>query len=705
VRHTVLFSNTLKGDSTLVANLWDQDKASQVSKGLGELVYRSNLLGSDRSVANWGGGNTSMKTIETDFRGRPIEVMWVKGSGSDLATMQARHFTGLRLEDVKPLIERPEMSDEDMVAYLAHCMLDSKQPRPSIETLLHAFLPFPHVDHTHPDAIISLCCAENGRQLAQEIYGDRFVWVPYVRPGFTLSKMIAEGVKNNPHAELVLMEKHGLVTWGDTSEASYLKTIAIINEAQNYIETRTRQRPLFGGSKYEALPEAERREILTQILPAVRGAVSQEQRMIVTYDDADDVLTFVDSHDAPSLSQVGAACPDHLVHTKRVPLFIDWNPSTRDISQLQEKLNEGIAAFKDEYRQYFERNKNAGDTIAHSAPRVILIPGIGMINTGRSWALAKVSGDLYHRAISVMQGTTALGNFTSLNEKESYDVEYWPLELYKLSLLPPEAEFSRQIGLVTGGAGGIGSATCQRFVAEGMHVVITDINLEGAQQVAEQINKQYGEGRAIALKMDVTNEQAIKESYQAAILKYGGIDVIVNNAGLATSSPFDETTLQEWNLNMNVLSTGYFLVAREAFKVMKQQQLGGSMVFVASKNSIYAGKNASAYSVAKAAEAHLARCIAAEGGSFGIRVNSVLPDAVLQGSAIWNSRWREERARAYGIEPDQLEDYYRKRTTLLVNVLPEDIANAIAFLASSKASKTTGCMITVDGGVPAAFTR
>lgn len=689
----------------MVLNLWDQNKADQVSKGLGELVYRSNLLGADRSVANWGGGNTSMKTIETDFRGRPVEVMWVKGSGSDLATMQAHHFTGLRLEDVRPLIERPAMSDEDMVAYLAHCMLDSKQPRPSIETLLHAFLPFPHVDHTHPDAIISLCCAENGRQIAKEIYGDRFVWVPYVRPGFTLSKMIAEGVANNPNAELVLMEKHGLVTWGDTSQASYFKTIDIINEAQTYIESRTRQRALFGGIKYATLPAEERREILTQILPGLRGAVSQEQRMIVTYDDADDVLTFVNSNDAPALSQVGAACPDHLVHTKRVPLYIDWDPSTRDVSQLQAKLDAGIASFKEEYRQYFERNKNSGDSIAHSAPRVILIPGIGMINTGRSWAMAKVSGDLYHRAISVMQGTTALGNFTSLNEKESYDVEYWPLELYKLSLLPPEAEFSRQIGLITGGAGGIGSATCQRFVAEGMHVVITDINLEGAQQVAQEINQQYGEGRATALKMDVTSEQAIQESYKAAILKYGGIDVIVNNAGLATSSPFEETTLQEWNLNMNVLSTGYFLVAREAFKVMKQQALGGSMVFVASKNSIYAGKYASAYSVAKAAEAHLARCIAAEGGSYGIRVNSVLPDAVLQGSTIWNSRWREERARAYGIEPDQLEDYYRKRTTLLVNVLPEDIANAIAFLASSKASKTTGCMITVDGGVPAAFTR
>lgn len=689
----------------MVANLWNQEKAQLVPKGLGELVYRSHLLGTDRSVANWGGGNTSTKTIETDFRGRPIEVMWVKGSGSDLATMQARHFTGLRLEDVRPLIELPEMPDEEMVAYLAHCMLDSKQPRPSIETLLHAFLPFPHVDHTHPDAIISLCCAENGRQLASEIYGDRFVWVPYVRPGFTLSKMIAEGVKNNPRAELVLMEKHGLVTWGETSEASYCKTIDSINEAQSYIESHSRQRPLFGGAKYAPLALTERQEILAQILPGIRGAVSEEQRMIVTYDDADDVLAFVNSNDAPTLSQVGAACPDHLVHTKRVPLYIDWNPSTGDIPQLQAKLDAGILAFKETYCDYFERNKNEGDTLAAAAPRVILIPGVGMVNTGRSWALSRVSGDLYHRAISVMQGTTALGNFTSLNEKESYDVEYWPLELYKLSLLPPEAEFSRQVGLITGGAGGIGSATCQRFVSEGMHVVITDINLERAQQVALEINQKFGEGRAIAAKMDVTNEQAIKESYEKAILMYGGVDVVVNNAGLATSSPFEETTLKEWNLNMDVLATGYFLVAREAFKIMKKQGRGGSMVFVASKNSVYAGKNASAYSVAKAAEAHLARCIAVEGGAYGIRVNSVLPDAVLQGSTIWNSSWREDRARSYGVEPDELEEYYRKRTTLLVNVLPEDIANAIAFMASSKASKTTGCMITVDGGVAAAFTR
>ncbi len=689
----------------MVANLWNSDDAEQLHAGLDELVYRSHLLGADRSVANWGGGNTSLKTIERDFRGRSIEVMWVKGSGSDLATMQARHFTALNLEDVRPLIEREEMSDEEMVAYLGHCMLDSKQPRPSIETLLHAFLPFPHVDHTHPDAIISICCTGEGRALAEKIYGNRFVWVPYVRPGFTLSKLIAEGVKSNPHAELVLMEKHGLVTWGETSRDCYFKTIAIINEAQAYIEAHTQQKAIFGGMKYTALSPRERREVLVNVLPVIRGAVSDEQGAIVTYDDAEDVLEFVNSQDAPQLSQVGAACPDHLVHTKRVSLYIDWEPRAGAIPQLLEKIQQGIADFKTSYRAYFERNKNAGDCMTSAAPRVILIPGVGMVNTGRSWAMSRVSGALYHRAISVMKAASALGTFVSLNEKESYDVEYWPLELYKLSLLPPEAEFSRKVGLITGGAGGIGSATCRRLLAEGMHVVIADINLEGAQQLADALNQQFGEGRAIAAKVDVTSEEAVRECFNAAILGYGGVDVVVNNAGLATSSPFDETSLQEWNLNMNVLATGYFLVAREAFRLMKKQGRGGSMVFVGSKNSVYAGKNASAYSTAKAAEVHLARCIAVEGGAYGIRVNSVLPDAVLQGSAIWNSRWREERAAAYGIQPGELEEYYRQRTTLLVNVLPEDIAEAVAFLASSKAAKTTGCMLTVDGGVPAAFTR
>lgn len=689
----------------MVQSLWDNTAAAGLQSGLDEVVYRSNIIGADRKVCNWGGGNTSSKTTIKDFRGLDVEVMFVKGSGSDLASMKAGNFTGLRMDDIRPLFEKDEMSDEEMVAYLVNCMIDAKHPRASIETLLHAFLPFKHVDHTHPDAIISLCCADNGKEIAREIFGDRFVWVPYVRPGFMLSKMIAEGVQSNPKAELVLMEKHGLVTWGDTSEVCYAKTIAIISEAESFIESRINEAKVFGGKKYEALSAEVRRSVAVEVMPTIRGAVSDAKKMILTFDDEADVLEFTCGQDAAELSQVGAACPDHLVHTKVVPLYINWEPNADDIEGLKAKLKDGIVAYKQQYKAYFDRNKNEGDVMFEAAPRVILIPGIGMINTGKSWATSKVSGALYHRAIAVMRGATALGKFVSLSENESYNVEYWPLELYKLTLAPVEAEFSRKVAFITGGAGGIGSETARRLVSEGAHVVLADLNLEGAQRVADEINAKYGENRAIAAMVDVTNEELVAAAYAEAVVAYGGVDIIINNAGLATSSPFDQTSLKEWNLNMNVLGTGYFLVAREAFKIMKTQGIGGNMVFIGSKNSVYAGKNASAYSAAKALEAHLARCIAAEGGEFGIRVNTILPDAILQGSAIWNGNWRNERAAAYGIEPDQLEEYYRKRTTLLVNIYPRDIAEGVAFFASSKSDKTTGCMLTIDGGVPAAFTR
>lgn len=688
----------------MVKNYWEDHK-EECGSGLDELVYRSNLLGKDRSVVNLFGGNTSTKSIEKDFRGNDVEVMWVKGSGSDLATMTAENFTGLKMEDIRPLMEKDDMSDEDMVAYLEHCMIDSSHPRSSIETLLHAFLPYKHVDHTHPDAIISIACADNGQEIAKEIYGERFVWVPYIRPGFKLSKMIAEGVQNNPNAELVIMEKHGLVTWGDTSKESYNKAIAIIQEAEDYIEAKAKNHKLFGGSKFDSLNEEKRKEILAKILPIIRGQVSKENKMIVTYDDRQSVLSFVNSHDAKELSQVGAACPDHLVHTKRVPLYVEWDPSHQDVEQLIENIQSGLQSFSEEYTAYFEHHKSEGDVMFEAVPRVILIPGIGMINTGKSFTNAKVSEALYHRAIGVMRGSTILGNFVSLNAEESFLIEYWPLELYKLSLAPPEAEFSRQVAFITGGAGGIGTATAYRLVSEGAHVVLADINIEGAEQLAQKINEQYGEKRVLAVKLDVTKEVEVAEAIKQSVLTFGGIDIVVNNAGLANSSPFEETTLDSWNLNMDVLVTGYFLVARESFKLMKDQAVGGNMVFIGSKNSIYAGKNATAYSTAKAAEVHLARTIAAEGGEYGIRVNSVLPDAVIRGSKIWDSEWKEERASSYGIGTDDLEEHYRKRTILNVNILPDDIAESVAFLASSKAAKTTGCMVTVDGGVAAAFTR
>lgn len=688
----------------MIQNRWKQQE-NNFETGLDSLVYRSNLLGQDRSIANWGGGNTSVKTTVKDFKGNDIQIMWVKGSGSDLATMKAENFTGLKLDDIQLIKEKEDMSDEDMVAYLNHCMIDFTHPRSSIETLLHAFLPFKHVDHTHPDAIISIACADNGQEIAEEIYGDRFVWIPYIRPGFKLSKMIAEKVEENPRAELVIMEKHGLVTWGETAEESYQNTIRIIQEAESYIQEKVKEQKPFGGEKYAILNKEERKSVLAQILPTIRGHVSIDNRMITTYDDSEHVLTFVNSKNAKELSQIGAACPDHLVHTKRIPLYIEWDPTINNVNQLIEQLKTSIEAYKNEYIAYFKRNHIEGDQIAETAPRVLLIPGIGMINTGKSWSAAKVSESLYHRAIAVMKGATTLGEFVSLNEAESFAVEYWPLELYKLSLAPKESEFSRKIALVTGGAGGIGSATCERLLSEGAHVVVADINQVASEEVVAGFNKRYGENRALSVKMDVTKEEEVISAIQSAILAFGGIDILVNNAGLASSNPFEETTMDNWNMNINVLVTGYFLVARETFKLMKKQEIGGSMVFIGSKNSLYAGKNAAAYSTAKAAEVHLARTIAVDGGQYGIRVNSVLPDAVIRGSKIWDSNWKKERASSYGIEADDLESHYRKRTILNVNILPEDIAESVAFLSSSQAAKTTGCMVTVDGGVPAVFTR
>ena len=688
----------------MTKNKWELEK-EEFKNDLASLVYRSNLLGQDRSVANWGGGNTSTKSVEIDHVGREVEVLWVKGSGSDLATMTEKNFTGLKMEDINILMNRDSMTDEEMVSYLEKCMIDSKHPRSSIETLLHAFLPFKHVDHTHPDAIISIACTDNGEEIAKEIYGDRYVWIPYVRPGFTLSKMIAEGVQNNPNADLVIMEKHGLVTWGDTSKESYDKTIEIIREAEDYIQEKTNTNLVFGGPKYTGIDKVEREQVLSKVLPVIRGKVSQEKDMIVTFDDSENIIEFVNGKKSYELSQVGAACPDHLVHTKQTPLFIDWDPKDENVDTLIEKVKSGINEFELAYVDYFDRNKSETDKMFEPVPRVILIPGVGMINTGKSWEAANISASLYHRAVSVMRGASALGEFVSLNEAESFAIEYWPLELYKLSLAPPEVEFSRKVAFITGGAGGIGSATCYKLINEGAHVVLADINLEGAQEIADKVNQRYGTNRAIAVKMDVTSEEEVSFAIKKAVLTYGGLDILVNNAGLASSSAFEETTLEKWNLNMNVLVTGYFLVAREVFKLMKEQAIGGNMVFVGSKNSIYAGKNAAAYSTAKAAEVHLARTIAADGGQFGIRVNSVLPDAVIRGSKIWDSDWKKERASSYGIGEDDLEAHYRKRTILNVNVLPEDIAESIAYLSSSKSAKTTGCMITVDGGVAAAFTR
>jgi len=684
-------------------NLWNASEAAALPD-LDGLVYRSNLLGRDRSVVNIFGGNTSAKLRMTDHVGRDVTVLAVKASGSDVLTITEPQFALLRLDEIEPLFAREAMTDEEMVDYLGRTAFEPGRPRQSIETLLHAFTPPAHVDHTHPDAIISLASMPDPAEATHALYGDRAAFVPYIRPGFTLSKWIGQRARDDAGLECVVMGKHGLVTWGPDSATCYANTIRIIQEAEDYIRDKARGKRVFGELVVPPLDQDERRAIMAEVLPVMRGAVSRHQPAILQYDDSPDVLDMLGHSDAGPVSQRGVACPDHLVHVKRLPLFVDWRPDEGPAA-LQQKLADGIAAFEREYEAYFERNRNDGDELRNPAPRVILIPGLGMVTTGKDVRNANVSRQLYYRAIEVLRAGMALGGFESLTENEAYNVEYWPLELYKLQLAPPPKEFDGKVALVTGGASGIGRAAAYRLARDGAHVVIADINAEAGQAVAADLAARFGEGRAIFAPADVTDERAVESALHAAVLAFGGLDILVNNAGIASSAPVDETTLALWRHNMDILATGYFLVAREAFKVMKRQGTGGAMVFVASKNSVAASKGAIAYNVAKAAELHMARCLAEEGGPYGIRANTVLPDAVIQGSSIWDSEWRQARAAQHGISPDELAAFYRQRNTLKVDVLPEDLAEAIAFLAGPRSAKTTGGMLTVDGGVPTAYPR
>jgi rhamnulose-1-phosphate aldolase/alcohol dehydrogenase len=690
------------------ADRWDAAAAAGLDV-VDALVYRSNLLGSDRALANQGGGNTSAKGAAVDHAGRETRVLWVKGSGTDLATITAAGFPALRLDEILPLRERAAMGDAEMVAYLRRCGLSPDQPRPSIETLLHAFVPAAHVDHTHPDAVIALTSAPDGWRLADEAFGAEAVWLDYQRPGFEMSKLIAGLLDTNPRARAVLLDRHGLVTWGETSEDAYRSTLEFVSRAAEVLAQAGAGRLGLGGPRVRAVDDAEAAELLAAALPALRGALLEDaDGVVLELDRSTEAIAFASSARAAEVSQVGAPCPDHLINTKHRPLVADFDPDTDDGVVLAEELRRGAADFAAWYRGYYERNVGDESRPFHidpAGPRVVLVPGVGVVTSGADAARARFARDLYHRAIQVQNAAEAAGGFRSLSEAEAFAIEYWPLERYKLAQAPQRGELAGRVALVTGGASGIGRAAARRLAALGAHVAVADLNVDGADAVAGELAAEHGARRATAVRVDVTDECAVQEMVRSTVLAYGGLDVLVCSAGLATSAPVTETTVEEWERNHAVLARGYFLPAREAFRALVEQGRGGSIVFVGSKNALVAGANASAYSSAKAAALHLGRCLAEEGGPHGIRVNTVNPDAVIEGSAIWSSEWKAERASTYGVAEDDLPGFYRARTTLGVNVTPEDVAEAIAFFATARSAKSTGNVLNVDGGIPAAYPR
>jgi rhamnulose-1-phosphate aldolase/alcohol dehydrogenase len=690
-------------NSTRLANLWDDAKAASMSEPE-RLLYRSNLLGSDKRITNYGGGNTSAKVMEKDpLTGDEVEVLWVKGSGGDVGTIRLDGFATLyqsKLEGLKKLYRGLEREDE-MVGYLPHCNFNLNARAASIDTPLHAFVPKKHVDHMHPDAVIAIAAARNSKELTAKIFGGEIGWLPWKRPGFELGLWLEKFCKENPKASGVVLESHGLFTWGNTASESYETTIRIINRAIEWFEGELKGKAAFGGEVHAPLPAEQRRAIATRLMPVIRGMISAGERKVGHFDDQPAVLEFVGSRQLGELAALGTSCPDHFLRTKIRPLVISFDPANPDVDKTLAGLASDIEEYRKGYAAYYERCKRP-DSPAMRDPNAVvyLMPGVGMITFAKDKATARISGEFYVNAINVMRGASGVSTYVGLPEQEAFDIEYWLLEEAKLQRMPKPKPLAGKVALITGGAGGIGKATAERFLRDGACVVIADID-EGALQAADKDLAGRHTGDMVrSVRLDVTREKDVIDAFAFATAEYGGLDILISNAGISSSAPVDETELSMWNRNMDILSTGYFLVGREAFRLMKKQKVGGSVVFVASKNGLAASPNAAAYCTAKAAEIHLARCMALEGAEFGIRVNTVNPDAVLRGSKIWTGEWREQRAAAYNMAPDELEEHYRKRSMLKLSVYPEDIAEAAFFFVSDMSAKSTGNIVNAQS-----FTR
>ncbi len=691
-----------------LVNGWNDAEATRMSESE-KLLYRSNLLGSDKRITNYGGGNTSAKVIEEDpLTGEAVEVLWVKGSGGDVGSIKMDGFATLYMDKLRALknVYRGVENEDEMVGYLPHCTFNLNPRAASIDTPLHAYVPRRHVDHMHPDAIIAIAASANSRELTSEIFGDEIGWLPWKRPGYELGLWLEKFCLENPEAKGVVLESHGLFTWADDARDCYELTLRVIQQAVDWFAARTEGAKLFGGARHMSLPVAERRAIAVRLMPAIRGMVSGQNHMVGHFEDSEAVLDFVNAKDMERLAALGTSCPDHFLRTKIRPLVIPFDPAKNNLAEVLADLPAQIGTYRDAYAAYYERCKHADSPPLRDPNAVVyLVPGVGMITFARDKATARISGEFYVNAINVMRGASSVSEYVGLPEQEAFDIEYWLLEEAKLQRMPKPKSLAGRIALVTGGAGGIGAATAERYLAEGACVMLADIDEKALKEAHADLASRHGKDVVRKVAMNVTDESAVAAAYAQTAVEFGGLDILVSNAGIASSAPVEETTLALWNKNMDILSTGYFLVSREAFKLMRVQGMGGSIVFVASKNGLAASPNASAYCTAKASEIHLARCLALEGAEAGIRVNVVNPDAVLRGSKIWSGEWLEQRAGTYKTDKDGLEEMYRQRSMLKRSVFPEDIAEAAYFFASERSAKSTGNILNVDAGNIQAFTR
>ena len=690
---------------------WNDERAASLDAP-GLLLYRSNLLGSDLRITNYGGGNTSAKLVQKDpLTGKDVTVLWVKGSGGDVGSMKLDGFSTLyldKLHDLQKIYRGPAHEDE-MVGYLPHCTFNLNPRAASIDTPLHAYLPFAHVDHMHPDSVIAIAAMANSEALTQKIFNGTVGWLPWRKPGFELGLMLQRYQAAHPDQRGLVLAGHGLFTWGADSKSCYENTVGVIAHAQNWLASARAAKDAvsFGGAARQSLGAEDQDAVLARVLPVLRGLASKSGHKLLHLDRQPTVVEFVNSRDLVPLAALGTSCPDHFLRTKIRPMIVDESVYRLESAALVAALEAQLVAYRADYAAYYERCKRPDSpALRDPNPVIILLPGIGMVSIAKDKATARIAGEFYVNAINVMRDANAVDTYVGLPEQEAFDIEYWLLEEAKLQRMPKAKPLVGKVSLVTGGAGGIGRAIVERQLQEGVCAVLLDIDAQALETTVAELTQKYGKDGVRGVVCDVTSEASVQAAFARATLEFGGVDVLVSNAGIASAAPLEDTTLALWNRNQSILATGYFLVGREAFRLMKAQAVGGSMVFIASKNGMVASNQAVAYCAAKAAEIQLSRSFALEGAPLGIRCNVVNPDAVIRGSKIWTGTWSQERAAANKVQEQDLEAFYRDRSMLKRSVFPEDIAEATYFFASEHLSaKSTGNILNVDAGNLAAFTR